>query len=67
MIEALCAYAMIDKPRGFFKMALGILTELFSTIKATSILSHSSVHPGINQLLRCIFRNIKNWRLTERG
>jgi hypothetical protein len=65
IIEAICAYAMIDKPRGFFKLAIGVLTEVFSNIKATSILSHSSVHPGINQLLRCIYRNIKNWKINE--
>jgi hypothetical protein len=29
LIEVMCAYAMIDKPRGFFKFALGVLSELF--------------------------------------
>jgi hypothetical protein len=29
IIEVLCAYAMIDKPRGFFKFAIGILSEMF--------------------------------------
>ena len=48
VIEALCAYAMIDKPKGFFKFAIGTLTEIFNSIKSTSIISHSSVHPGLN-------------------
>ena len=29
IIEVLCAYAMIDKPRGFFKLAIGVLSEIF--------------------------------------
>ena len=67
VIEVLCAYAMIDKPRGFFKLAIGVLSEMFQNIHSTSLLSHSSVHPGINQLLRCIYRNIKSWRFKENG
>lgn len=39
VIEVLCAYAMIDKPRSFFKLALSILTEMISSIQSTSILS----------------------------
>ncbi len=48
IIEVLCAYAMMDKPRGFFKLALTTLSELIQSIQSTSILSQSSVHPGIN-------------------
>jgi hypothetical protein len=39
LLEALCAYAMIDKPRGFFKLALTTLTQIIQAIQATSILS----------------------------
>ncbi|CDW72941.1 UNKNOWN [Stylonychia lemnae] len=57
----------MDKPRGFFKLAITTLTEIIQNIQSTSILSHSSVHPGINQLLRCIYRNLKNWRYLDNG
>lgn len=30
--EALCAYAMIDKPRGFFKLAITTITEMIQSI-----------------------------------
>ena len=32
LIEALCAYAMMDKPRGFFKLAITTLTEIIQNI-----------------------------------
>eukprot|EP00347_Sterkiella_histriomuscorum_P007531 403348561 len=67
VIEALCAYAIMDKPRGFFKIALSTLTQIINNVQSTSILSQSSVHPGVNQLLRCIYRNIKSWKLKENG
>lgn len=47
VIEVLCAYAMIDKPKGFFKKAITTLTEIIQGIHSTSILSQSSVHPGV--------------------
>jgi fructose-specific phosphotransferase system IIC component len=28
ILEALCAYSMVDKPTGFFKFGLEILTEI---------------------------------------
>lgn len=58
---------MIDKPRGFFKLALNILTELFLSISSTSLLSHSSVHPGITHLFRAIYRNMRAWKFKEDG
>jgi Retinoic acid induced 16-like protein len=48
VIEALCAYSMLDKPQGFFKFALETLSEMIFSIRSTSILSNSAVHPGIN-------------------
>ena len=29
MIEVLCAYALIDKPKGFFKHTLNVMSEMF--------------------------------------
>jgi len=66
-IEVLCAYAMIDKPKGFFNKALTVLTEIIQGINSTSLLSQSSVHPGISQLLRCIYRNLINWKFKDNG
>lgn len=48
VLEALCAYSMVDKPAGFFKFALEILSEMIQNVRSTSILSNSAVHPGIN-------------------
>ena len=65
MVEAICAYAMIDKPNGFLKIALEALSDLLGSIRSMSLLSNSSVHPGVTQLLRCICRNINNWKFEE--
>jgi hypothetical protein len=48
VLEALCAYSMVDKPPGFLKFGLEILTEIIQNVRSTSILSNSAVHPGIN-------------------
>jgi hypothetical protein len=48
VLEALCAYSMVDKPLGFLKLGLEILTEIIQNLRSTSILSNSTVHPGIN-------------------
>lgn len=29
IIEVMCAYAQIDKPRGFFKHTLNVMSEMF--------------------------------------
>lgn len=47
IIETLCAYGMIDKPKGFLKIVLEILSEMISSIRSASLLSNSAVHPGI--------------------
>lgn len=65
IIEVLCAYAMVDKPPGFFRFALEILSDIISSVRATSLLSHSSVHPGISYLLRGICRNLSNWKFKD--
>ena len=68
ILEVICAYSMIDRPKGFFKFAIVILSEILQNVYSTSLLSHSSVHPGMNQLLRCIYRNIKSWKFnTDSG
>lgn len=48
ILEALCAYAIMDRPKGFFKVALSTITQIINNTHSTSILSQSSVHPGIN-------------------
>ena len=65
IIEALCAYAMIDKPKGFFKLALETISEVISSVRSISLLSNSAVHPGITQLLRCICRNLSSWKFHD--
>jgi hypothetical protein len=55
VIEVLCAYAMSDRPGGFFKIGLETLSEMLSGVRSISILSNSAVHPGLNSLLRCIY------------
>ena len=65
IIEVLCAYSMSDKPGGFFKFGLETLSDMISGLRSISILSNSTVHPGVNSLLRCICSNIKNWQFNE--
>jgi hypothetical protein len=54
VIEVLCAYAMSDKPSGMLKHGVEIISEIIGGVRSTSILTNSTVHPGINSLLRCI-------------
>jgi|LauGreDrversion4_2_1035121.scaffolds.fasta_scaffold893477_2 hypothetical protein len=65
VIEVICAYAMSDKPVGFFKLGLETISDMISGVQSISILSNSAVHPGINCLLKCICSNIKKWHYKE--
>lgn len=47
VVETICAYAMADKSNRFLKVALEILSEMISGIRAVSLLSNSTVHSGI--------------------
>lgn len=45
VVETICAHAMTDN--GFLKVALEIISEMISGIRAISLLSNSTVHSGI--------------------
>ncbi len=62
IFESLCAYAMLDRPQGFFKLALETLSELIHGVRSISIISNSAVHPGITSLLMCICTNMMKWK-----
>lgn len=52
------AYAMTDEPQGFFKYMLAGIMDLLKSIQSTSILSHSSVHSSIRQILRTCYERL---------
>ena len=72
ILETLAAYALTDEPHGFFKFLLGVIEDFIQSIgykRKTSILSHSSVHGSIRQILRTIFDKLSEipFEMNEDG
>ena len=57
ILETLASYALADEPHGFFKFMLGVIEDLVQSVnrRQTNILSISSVHCSIRQILKNIY------------
>jgi hypothetical protein len=66
IIETMSAYAMTDEPQGFFKYMLAGIMDLLKSIQSTSILSHSSVHSSVRQILRTIYERLTSIPFVEK-
>ena len=61
----MAAYAITDQPQGFFKFMIGLIQDLIVNIQATSILSHSSVHSSIRQVLRTVWERLSQIQFED--
>ena len=60
MLQILVSYALTDEPRGFFKFLLGVVEDLLQSVhrKHSSILSHTSVHGSVRQILQSVYMRL---------
>ena len=65
VIETMAAYAITDEPQGFFKFMIGGIQDLLKSIQSTCILSHSSVHSSVRQILRVVYEKLCQIPFTD--